>query len=312
MKSIINSYIFLFFVATIPFALTSCNDSESCEELTWYFDGDGDQLGTADSVKMACDQPLNFVANADDEDDALADGIGSVTIMFDNVVGDSDLSLSEASSTDSFPYTNENQQTFNLDLLGYYISEIELISDGGEDFVDEVAVSAEGAEGFFHILENDQASQMIMLADVPDGKFNKIKFTLGVRGDIVQEGAIGGILDPSNGAWFWNWNAGYVAFMMEGNSPESGSQTDSHFEFHIGGWATPNNIHEIILDFPHHLLVADGTSSMIHIEMDVLDALSGHMNVDFGTTFSVHSPVAGEHISQNLTNAFHVHHVENE
>lgn len=63
-----------------------CSDSESCNynpastssvnctyPTTWYFDGDGDGLGRADSTETACDASENFVAdNTDLCDDTLA------------------------------------------------------------------------------------------------------------------------------------------------------------------------------------------------------------------------------------------------
>lgn len=307
-----NTNILLMALA-IAFIVVSCDDDDdTCTETTWYADADGDMLGDPDSTTMACSRPAGFVANNTDDNDNLADGVGSVTVRFDNIINDEELALVDYESTESFPFTNSLNQSFNIDLVKYYISEIKLIGMGDtEDYADLVSATAEAATGFYHVEESVSSSQMIELANVPDGMYNQVQFTLGVRGDIVEEGALGGVLDPANGAWFWNWNVGYIAFALEGNSPDVGSEDGSHMAFHIGGWSDPNNVKQISLDLPHHLIVQDGSSSMTHVQVDMMDVVNGDANVDFSTTFAVHSPGAGVEIANNLPNAFKVHHVQN-
>ncbi len=63
-----------------PAAVEICNDADDdCDGLvdddavggaTWYVDGDSDGYGVADTVTVDCDQPIGFVDNADDCDDA--------------------------------------------------------------------------------------------------------------------------------------------------------------------------------------------------------------------------------------------------
>ena len=57
----------IFWVFTLAFLLTACNDD--CTETTWYEDADQDSLGNPDVSQSACDQPSGYVSNDSDPDD---------------------------------------------------------------------------------------------------------------------------------------------------------------------------------------------------------------------------------------------------
>ena len=240
----------------------------------------------------------------DDKVDTVSSG--TVTLNFDNVIGEDELVLVNSGS-EEYDYQNGNQQAFNLNLLGYYVSEIKLINENGEVFLDEVAVDATDSKGYYRVLESDPASQMISLSGVPSGKYTSVTFTIGVKGNTVTEGAAGGVLDPEKGAWFWSWNSGYVALRIEGASPASGAE-DKSLTYHIGGWNEPNNIKELTLTLPHHLVVGNDTQSELHIHVDILKILG---SLDFTTKFSVHSPSAGQPLADIFSDVFEIHHVDN-
>lgn len=61
-----------FFPLLLLFGITlsSCAEEEDpCTETSWYEDADGDGLGNPDVSVEACEQPSDFVSNADDTDD---------------------------------------------------------------------------------------------------------------------------------------------------------------------------------------------------------------------------------------------------
>lgn len=269
---------------------------------------------------------LIFSCGSDDEAPAIE---GTFVVEFDNMVGSKQMSLSEAGSND-FPFTTGEGQPFNLTLFGYYVSKIKLEGPNGELYEDEMKVSANAAEvkGYYRVLESDAASQYITLRNVPTGKYDKITFTVGVGEDGVQEGAAGGILDPAAGAWFWNWNAGYIGMTMEGVSPDSPQEEvqgdgwviyPHSFAVHIGGWKdiAPtegetqkfyNNVKTITLAFDSPVTVSDQLEPEAHIIMDVLKLLDG-AGLDFSSTYAVHSPAGGKVFADQLDKAFILDHI---
>ncbi|MCC6723623.1 MAG: hypothetical protein IT258_03880 [Saprospiraceae bacterium] len=248
---------------------------------------------------------------------------GTFYLEFDNIVGDQDLTLVDAANSD-FKYANSHDQNFNVSLLGYYITNIKLEGPNGEVFVDPVATGAAAADvkGIYQVLESITASQTIGLTNVPSGKYDKVTFTLGIPADIVQEGATGGVLDPAEGAWLWNWDAGYIGFTFEGRSPASpvaASQwnPENSVQIHIGGWKDitdnpmmVNNVKTITLDFGTSVSVSEKLEPQAHIKMDLLEVIDGHHgSADFTTTNAVHTPAGGTEFAENLHSAFVVDHV---
>lgn len=247
---------------------------------------------------------------------------GTMQLLFDNKVGTQEVVLT-TDTDNNYVFSNALNQTFNISMLGYYITRVELKGPDGESYADVMATGATESEvkGFYHVKESDIASQLITLENVPAGTYNKVIFTLGVEADYVEQGATGGVLDPANGGWLWNWDSGYIGWALEGRSAASPAvagpfNPDNSVKLHIGGWKDIsgnanmiNNVKRLELSFPSSVEVKEGLLPKAHIEMDVLKALNGHHTVDFSTNYSVHAPVDGSKVAHNLEGAFKVHHV---
>lgn len=263
--------------------------------------------------------------SCDDDETVLGNETGTFSILFDNVVGDSDIALQTAGST-NYTFTTTSGQNFNISTLGYYISKIKLEGPNGELFEDEMKASAFETTGYYHVKETVPTSTAITLENVPAGTYNKVSFTLGVEEDGVAQGAAAGVLDPAEGAWFWNWNAGYVAFKLEGtaeDSPEVGngvSTVDNGYGFHVGGWKDVpadstggnltfvNNIKHFSFDFGSDITVNESLEPNAHIVMDVKQLLEDAA-IDFETQYSFHSPIKGKVIADQFNGAFTLDHV---
>lgn len=272
---------------------------------------------------------LLFVASCNESDsEDLVSNTGAFMVEFDNMVGTTQLALEDPGST-NYPYTSNSGQKFNLSTFRYYISEIKLTGPNGEIYEDEMNVSANAEEvkGYYLVNETEAASGMIGLENVPEGTYNSITFKVGIGEEGVQEGAAGGILDPAAGAWFWSWNAGYIAMGIEGGSEASGqvevvsdgvvSVYEKSIGIHIGGWKDVepeegqtqkfyNNVKTITLSLDDNIKVGAEYEPHAHIVTDVLKVLG---DVDFSATYSVHSPAAGKTYADNLSSAFVVDHV---
>lgn len=270
------------------------------------------------SILTACNQ---------DDDNPTPAGPGTMEIEFDNlaiVAGiQRQLSLKEVGSTD-YNYQNAMGQDFNLTFLRYFISNIILEGPNGERFEDPQLADASSSSGYYLIDEATPSSQLIKLENIPAGVYNKITFTVGVSEEGVKEGAAGGALDPATNGMFWNWNAGYVAIKVEGQSAVSAGgaigntidpENDKGLVFHVGGWkdiegtAFVNNNQSLSYSFDVNAKVADDQAPHIHMIMDVLQLFNGKNQIDFTGNNNVHKPTDGRSIAENLEAAFAFDHI---
>ncbi len=267
---------------------------------------------------------LMTIWSCNDEGETEPEEVGTFQIYFDNKVGSSDINLKAAGSTE-YDFETSSGEAFNISMLGYYVSKISLTGPNGELYEDEVLVNADDARGYYHILEGTSTTQNIRLKNVPAGTYDKLTFTIGVAEDGMQEGAIGGVLDPANSGWFWNWNAGFIGLALEGNAENSGQQyvdwgngsetLAKTYAIHIGGWKDVegnenfvNNVKTITVDFGTTVSVAEELSPLAHVVVDVLKMLEG-ASIDFSSSYSIHSPKGGKTFADQLDQVFSVHHI---
>ncbi len=268
------------------------------------------------------------LTGCDKDDDTSTKDAGVLAILFDNKLDGTSISLKDAGDR-TFDYTDEDGQEMNISVYAYYISAIELEGPDGVKHIDplRVTANAEDVSGYYHVISTTPNSNVINLSDIEAGTYNKIRFTVGVDESGVQEGAAGGVLDPANGAWFWNWNAGYIGFGVEGNASNSGQEyvdwgngfetLEGTFAIHVGGWKDVepepgedpkfvNNIKIIELDFDSNIKIEDGLTPEAHINVNFEQLLKG---VDFSTTYSVHRPDLGKPFADRLVEVFELDHV---
>lgn len=253
---------------------------------------------------------------------------GTFSILFDNKLGDNSISLKDAGDK-SYNFTDADGQELNVSLYAYYISAIELEGPDGVKHIDPLNVSANADEvtGYYHVISTKSNSNLINLSNIEAGTYNKIRFTIGVDEAGVSEGAAGGVLDPAKGAWFWNWNAGYIGFGVEGNAANSGQEyvdwgnghetLEGTYAVHVGGWKDVdpepgedakfvNNVKTIELDFGSNVKVEKGLSPNAHINVQFDELLNG---VDFSTTYAIHRPDLGKPFANKFEKVFKLDHV---
>jgi hypothetical protein len=245
------------------------------------------------------------------KDEVVSAEPGTLTLHFDNIVGDANLQL----NTTNTPYTNANGEAFKVTWLTYYISNIKVKSSDGKVFTDPV--KSDGSQGYYLIDESDSESQDVVLKNLPAGDYTEVTFTVGVDANQVDQGAQVGALDPAKGL-FWSWNSGYIFFAIEGVSPVS-TEADNAFQFHVGGYkevsgstTAANNIKTITLSFDGNKAAVNAAHEPeVHLLLDVKKFFNGAgaANVSFATNAARHSPASCKDVAGNIPAAFTFDHI---
>lgn len=239
---------------------------------------------------------------------------GMVEIKFDNIAGQDDLTLGKN-------YTNAAGETFKVDFLQYYISNIVLKSADGKTHV------VPQNESYFLIKESDANSQIIKLSNVPEGNYNEVSFMIGVDSlrNIMPPAGRTGVLDigvaGAGKEMYWSWNSGYIFFKMEGSSAQITPTTtnpDSKFYYHIGGFGgyeTPSfsNIRTVTLSLGRDAAtVREEITPEIHLVVDILKTFEGTTKISLKEYPTVMGNPFSLKVSENYVKAFQYEHVHNE
>ncbi|MGB3547614.1 MAG: MbnP family protein [Saprospiraceae bacterium] len=273
---------------------------------------------------------VSFSSCDDDEMAADNQGEGEFTLEFDNVIGANDDQRNfqlRSVGSDDYNLTNALGQPFNVTLLRYFISNVRLERADGSVYEDAASITPTEARGYYLIDEAVPASQFATIPNVPAGDYVSVTFTLGVDSSGVMEGAAGGVLDPATNNMFWNWNSGYVAVKIEGQSAASTGGANGEtimpdqpngIVYHLGGWKDisgtgfVNNIQTVTLDFDSNARVSTTATPTAHLEFDVQSIFSGTGgSIDFTGNTNVHRPVDGRGAAQNAAGAFRFDHIHN-
>lgn len=222
---------------------------------------------------------------------------GTVNFKVNNVVGTLPLELNGTT------YLNAHGDSFTVTRYAYYLSNFE--------FVDENNKSYKAPETYFLIDEGDDASKSFSIADIPAGKYTKVRMLLGVDSAKNMGGAQTGVLDPLVGM-YWDWNTGYIMAKFEGFSPQSGAPTNL-LSFHLGGFGGPYSVLKTVeFDLPQAMVVEKGKTPTVKLESDVQKWFAGTPALDFSTTFSIMSlGREASDFAENYKNHLSVKAVEN-
>lgn len=126
-------------------------------------------------------------------------------------------------------YINAKGDTINLDVLKFYISNIELLAG------DTVLWKEQNSFHLFNIEEKKALT--LNFANLPTIPITAIRFHLGIDSLTNVSGAIGGDLDPLKGM-YWAWQSGYINVKLEGRSKLCNTR-NHEFQFHLGGYLPP-------------------------------------------------------------------------
>lgn len=231
----------------------------------------------ASCKKQGCTDPtaLNYSEDAKKDDGsctyAPVEQTENVTIEMDHIWGASDFTLNTALT---HPTTGD-ELTFTT--FKYYVSNIKLKKDDGTWWTQPES---------YYLVDVSQG-ETFTIADVPEGNYTDISYTLGVDSTRNVSGAQTGALSTTN-SMFWSWNSGYIMVKAEGTSPQSGTGS---FAYHLGGFQGTNNTVEVKEASFGTNLILDGTGNpKIHMTVDPSALFTTIVSVS--TLSTIHMPGA--------------------
>lgn len=219
-------------------------------------------------------------------------------MKFTNVVGNKSLALGELVN-----YTAPNGDDYTVSVYNYYISNIVLTDENGNQFIEQES---------YHLVMADKAeSQSITINNVPSARYSSISFVIGVDSLRNISGAQSGDLDPKY-SMFWSWSTGYIMAKMEGKSSKSTSPGNS-LSFHIAGFKGVNNVlQKIKLDLPQKANITTSASPKVHIHSDLNTWFAAPNFSGFASTSSIGTESEKAYkVSQNYRSMFGVDSVIN-
>lgn len=178
---------------------------------------------------------------------------GSITVKFANEAGGQPIVMGSGS------YTNAAGNTYNVDLLKYFVSHFTLIkSDNSEhNFANYKLIDA-----------SDTSTCSFTLDSVANGSYKAVRFYIGVDSlknhTLLNEGD----LNPSNGM-VWTWSSGYIFFKHEGRFVnDTGGNSDILYHYGL-------DAHLKTVDIPVSVFTVSADHKVLYLKFD--------LNTQYGT-----------------------------
>lgn len=201
---------------------------------------------------------------------------------------------------------NGNGEEINVTFLKYIISNFQLTDNKGKVFTYPKDQS-------YFIIDSETKDVKIVLKNVPAGKYNKVKFGVGVD----QEKYLRGQEDQQE-FWdlsaehdlIWGWITGYKFINFQGTYVNSGN--NEGFSFHIGSHGSKlDNYKATELISKEAIIVSDDHSPRVIIGVEVSNLLdSTHKIVLKEKSTIMVDPVKAPQIMENALTMFEVEKVE--
>lgn len=186
-------------------------------------------------------------------------------------------------------YTSPAGNTYTVQKLRFYLSNVKLISQDGRTVYAESdsyhLITLDGKDGF-------------SLEKVPAALYTKIEFAIGV--DEARNHSIDqfGDLDPSNDM-VWDWNTGYKFLLLEGLY--STSNKSGGLVLHVG---EDSNYQIFTLDLPQPLDLRQQSEGRIVLSTEVNELFQNPHPIDFDVLNTAMSGENARKIVENYSNGF--------
>ncbi|AEI49274.1 MbnP family protein [Runella slithyformis] len=235
--------------------------------------------------------------------------LNSLTLTFDNRVGDKTLALATGT------YQNTLGEDFTVTTFNYFISNISLKKSDGTTFTYPQDSS------YFLVRETFPASKQIVLKRIPAGNYTAVTFTIGVDSlrNTMDISRRKGVLDPGDAShegdgMYWSWNSGYIFLKLEGTSSKvtpdpAGNQK---FRYHIGGYGgynakTFNNLRTVTLPLGAIAAkVGPNRQPAVTITTDIAKVFDGPQKISLAATPTVMFSEYSTTVATNYASMFRV------
>ncbi len=127
-------------------------------------------------------------------------------------------------------YISSNTDTFFVNTCKVYLSKFSVVYRNKE--VVQIPNS------YYLVNFSERNTAEISLPIAKDKHIQSISYFIGIDSATNTAGTQSGALDPTLGM-YWSWQSGYINWKIEGTSPSAKTRKNA-FQFHIGGYLTPN------------------------------------------------------------------------
>lgn len=231
----------------------------------------------------------------------------AVTLHFNNTVGNNLIQLN------SETYTNAAGEPFSINILQYFISNIQFTTIDGKPY------TVPQDKSYFLVQQDDSISQYCTV-QLPPGQYSSVSFIIGIDSlrSVSKIDKRKGVLDPSATDMYWGWNSGYIFLKIEGASaaaPEDAAGLHK-FRYHIGGFGgyqskTINNIKTIHLPLLNGLSVINDHPATIELQADILKLFNATTPLRIAEHNAVMFDTFSTVIAENYASMFSVEQVKN-
>lgn len=257
-------------------------------------------------IALLCISVLSCSSDDDNNVEDLTGKKGTLTLKFDNAVGDQDFIFDKV-------YKKSNNESYKLSVLKYIVSNVRFIDDKGKEF------SIPSEQNIFIIDEaagNNAGEIKVVFKDIQAADYTKITFGIGVDQKRYALGADGQgdfIETAQKAEMLWSWATGY-RFMRFDGTYSSRDVTDEALNIHMGSVGTVlDNYRETTLTLPNTARVRPDKIPEVHIKANIAKVFDGKTSVKLSDGYNqVHTDKATTPvIANNIKEIFMAHHVHN-
>ena len=206
---------------------------------------------------------------------------GSLKLVFDNVVGTSDLKLN------ADKYLNAHGDTFSVSLFKYYISNVRLRRQA-----DQVWVAFASNN---HLIE-EGGKDNFTLSNIPATPYDMLEFKVGLDSATNFGTNFNEDLNKSKGM-YWEWDPQYVFLKLEGKRYYNA--TNEALVFHIA-----DNANLKTIQLPFKQTWYSGQTLVLQIKTDILKMFESPNQTDFTKVNNVMMGAEAANIASNYSNMF--------